>query len=361
MKWLARFSRVAMAALLCAVYLACLTACSPTQEKYTYDFFDTFDTYVQITAYAADEDSFLLFARDVHERMLHMHKLFDIYHEYDGINNAATVNKMAGKEPVAVDPLLIELVLRCQEVYDLTQGTVNIALGPVLSLWHDSREAAMADPDGASLPGMEALKEAALLCDARDVIADLAAGTLFLRKEGMRLDLGAAAKGYAVEVAARDADKHGVSDYLISAGGNVLAKVGEDSQAQSGWNVGVMDPAHAEDGGDLLDVLSMREGAAVTSGDYQRYFVADGVRYGHIIDPQTLMPPSNARQVTVIGPSSLDADILSTTLFILPYDVGRELVEDTAYDAIWVFDDGSVVATEGARKMMRERSGEKWL
>ncbi len=117
--------------------------------------------------------------------------------------------------------------------------------------------------------------------------------------------------------------------------------------ADSAWRVGLLDP----DGG-FLGVMPMEGGSAVTSGDYQRFYIVDGVRYGHIIDPATLYPARNFRQVTVIGPDSGEADFLSTALFILPYEKGRALAESLGYDALWVFADGSTAATDGAAALM---------
>lgn len=340
-KWL-------LIALVLCLAAAPLSGCGKPANRYTYDFFDTFDTWVQITAIAQSEDAFRAFAADFHAKMRGLHALFDIYNEYDGLANAKTVNDSAGERPVQVDPLLIELVLRCKRFYEPGGESVNIALGPVLALWHDARAAALEDPASAAAPAQEALEALLPLCDIGDVLIDEEKGTIFLSKEGMRLDLGAAAKGFAVEAAIREADAAGIGPYLISAGGNVAAVGGPEG----GWKIGVLDPAYAQGEGDFLAILRLSGLCAVTSGDYQRYFEAEGERYGHIVDPGTLQPARRFSAVTVVGPSSCDADLLSTALFVLPLEEGRALALSMGYEAIWVTKEGALEMTQGMAALM---------
>lgn len=338
------------AALVIALMILSAAGCELAPRRYTYEFLDTFDTWVQITATADSRESFEAFAQDFHERMRSLHRLFDIYYEYDGLNNARTVNENAGIAPVAVDPPLIDLLGRCKAFYAQSGGAVDVSLGAVLAVWHEARMNAQTDLPDTVLPSREELEALRSLGGIGDVILDTENGTAYLAREGMRLDLGAAAKGYAVEVALREADAAGISACLISAGGNVVASDAPDG----GWSIGLLDPFAAETGGELLAILTMDNLCAVTSGDYQRYFEIDGVRYGHIVDPETLWPARNFTSVTIIGPSSCDADFLSTALFVLPLDEGRELALSMGYDAVWIGHDGVLTATDGALALMKE-------
>ena len=210
-------------------------------------------------------------------------------------------------------------------------------MGSVLALWHDAREQALEDPDRAALPDRSALEEAALHTDLSALELDLEAGTAFLTDPDMALDVGALAKGYAVEQVAAAAPDH----FLISVGGNVCATGPKPDGTP--WTVAVENP----DGGDFLKLLYAEDRSVVTSGDYQRYFELDGVRYHHIIDPDTLEPAAYWRSVTVVAESSAAADCLSTALFTLPQAEGQQLLDQWGAEALWIGRDGAQVMSPG--------------
>ena len=153
----------------------------------------------------------------------------------------------------------------------------------------------------------------------------------------MALDVGALAKGYAVEQVAAAAPDH----FLISVGGNVCATGPKPDGTP--WTVAVENP----DGGDFLKLLYAEDRSVVTSGDYQRYFELDGVRYHHIIDPDTLEPAAYWRSVTVVAESSAAADCLSTALFTLPQAEGQRLLDQWGAEALWIGRDGAQVMSPG--------------
>lgn len=312
---------------------------SVKQEKFSYAFFGSFDTVMQIIGFAPDEETFNKNTEHIENRMLELHKLYDIYNSYEGINNAKTVNDNAGIKPVEVSEDLLDLVEQSLLWYGKTNNTVNIAMGSVLKIWHEYRE------DGASLPDIEKLRKAYELTSIDGVVIDRENSTLFLKEKGMSLDLGSCAKGYAAgKVASEISDMN----FIISAGGNIVAK-GNPLDGREFWTVGIQDPNQENLLNDTPILLFyIKDACVVTSGDYQRYYVVDGVRYNHIINPETLMPADYFRSVSVIAPDSGISDILSTALFVLPYDEGKELIESFGYDAVWIFEDGEIRMTAGA-------------
>ncbi len=320
--------------------LLLLQGCSPVRTRYTHTFLGTFDTVVQVIGYADSRADFERAAQTLETRMTELHRLFDIYNTYDNLNNLKTVNDCAGICPVVVDKAVLDLVSLVLDQPSDVVDVVNIALGPVLSLWHRYREA------GVSVPPPDALEQAATLSDASDVIIDRAASTLFLRRPSMSLDVGACAKGYAVALVCAELP----DGYLVSAGGNVLARGRPDDR--DAWTVGIQDPLRPESADPLL-TLRVADGAVVTSGDYQRYYEVDGRRYCHIIDPATLFPAANFCSVSVIGPDSALCDLLSTALFVLPYEDGLKLAQSRGCDAIWVSPSGEINMTDGARDMLQ--------
>ena len=317
--------------------LLLLSGCGTGLQRYEATYWDVFDTVTTVTGYAAGQAEFDAAAREIHDTLLEYHRLYNIYESYDGLRNLKTVNDQAGIGPVPVDERILSLLQFAQTAWTETGSRVNAAMGSVLALWHDAREQALEDPDRAALPDRSALEEAALHTDLSALELDLEAGTAFLTDPDMALDVGALAKGYAVEQVAAAAPDH----FLISVGGNVCATGPKPDGTP--WTVAVENP----DGGDFLKLLYAEDRSVVTSGDYQRYFELDGVRYHHIIDPDTLEPAAYWRSVTVVAESSAAADCLSTALFTLPQAEGQRLLDQWGAEALWIGRDGAQVMSPG--------------
>lgn len=333
------------AALLLAVLL--LGGCAPKEpqeSRYQATFLELFDTVTTIVGYAPSEEAFSATAEAIHHALASYHQLFDIYNTYPGVVNLKTLNQSAGIAPVEVDGKIMELLKFCREVYDATAGKVNIAMGSVLQLWHEARESGIADPANAKLPEEAALEEAARHTDLSQLILDEEAGTVFYADPEMRLDVGAIAKGYALEQVCKTAPE----GLLISVGGNVRA-TGAKPDGGS-WVVGIQNPT-GEDG--YLHTVQVQDISVVTSGDYQRYYTVDGVSYHHIIDPETLYPGRLWRAVTVLCPDSGLADGLSTALFLLPQAEGQALLDKFGCEALWVDSDNHLHYSPGFRDDIR--------
>ena len=160
------------------------------EKQYQATFLDLFDTVTTIVGRAQSEEAFRERAQVIHDELLSYHQLFDIYNEYEGINNLKTINDHAGIEPVKVDGRIMELLLDCQEFYEGTEGRVNVAMGSVLELWHDARSQGINDPMHASLPDDEALTAAAAHTDISTVIIDQEASTVYIADPEVQLDVG---------------------------------------------------------------------------------------------------------------------------------------------------------------------------
>lgn len=317
---------------------------APQKKQYTASFLNLFDTVTTIVGRAESEEAFHAQAQAVHDALLEYHQLFDIYSEYEGLANLKTVNDAAGVAPVQVDSRIIELLLDCRAYWEATGGKVNAAMGSVLSLWHDARDAGIDDPANAALPDENALKEAARHMDFASVVIDGEASTVFLPDAAMRLDVGAIAKGWSVQKVAEASP----SGLLISVGGNVCA-TGPKDESGTPWVIGIQNP----DGGDYLHTIYLEKGSVVTSGDYQRAYMVDGRLYHHIIDPDTLYPSAYWRSVTVVCPDSGFADALSTALFVLPLAEGQALLDAHGAEAVWVNGAGEVSYSPGFKDLIR--------
>jgi len=351
--------KIAAILLITTMTALCAGCTESAYNKYSFEFFGTFDTVVQVMGYAKTEGEFQKYADQAYARFNELNKLFDIYNDYEGIANIKTINDNAGKEPVEVSQEIINLILFAKQQYAATSDNVNIAMGPVLEIWHEYRESGMKDINHAQLPPMEDLKKAAQYTDIDKVIVDDEKNTVFLEDENMRLDVGAIAKGFATEIVADELESAGLVSALISSGGNVRA-IGEPLDDRLRWGVGIQDPFKAIDGSQdvLLDIVFVTDMSVVSSGDYQRYYTVGGERIHHLIDPDTLMPASYFSAVTVMTEDSGWADFLSTAVFLMPYDEGRPFIESLdGVEALWVFPDGSIEATENMKSVMKILGG----
>jgi len=327
-----------------AVLLCGCAPKEPEKKQYTATFLTLFDTVTTVVGFAQSEEAFGAQAQQVHDMLLEYHRLFDIYNEYDGAASLKTVNDNAGAAPVTVDARIIDLLKDCRAYCEATGGKVNAAMGSVLSLWHDARSEEIDDPANARLPDGEKLREAARHADFDDVIIDEEASTVYLSDSQMRLDVGAVAKGWAVQRVCGQLP----SGLLVSVGGNVCA-TGPKGEGGAPWVIGIQNP----DGDDYLHTIYLTKGSVVTSGDYQRAYAVDGEVYHHIIDPETLYPSKHWRSVTVVCADSGNADALSTALFVLPQDEGQALLDRYGAEAMWVAPGGEISYSPGFEALIR--------
>lgn len=304
-------------------------------NSYTYTTFDYFDTIITITVYDIDKDSYDRIIKEVDETIKEYDEAFDIYTAGVGAD-IYNINKNAGVEPVKVKPYTVGLLLSAVEGYEKTNGATNVCIGALTSIWHKYRE------EGVSLPDKELLIEAAKHIDIENLEIDVANSTVFLKDKDASLDVGAIAKGFAAEEAAAILHDNGIENAILSFGGNIIA-LGDKMGVP--FNVAIEDPIHE---GENIAVLSVKDMAIVTSGDYQRYYEVNGKRYCHIIDSKTLYPATLHSSVTVVSKDSTMADVLSTALFTMSIEDGEELIRSfkDVY-VMWVSKDGTITYSKG--------------
>lgn len=316
-----------------------LTACGQT-SKFSKTVLGCFDTVTSIIGYEKTEDAFLTVASEIEAELREYHALFSIYDDSKTVNNLKRLNE---ERSMTASDALLDFLEYGILMYEKTNGRMNIAMGAVLSLWHEARTAGTLEPHKAKLPDREALEAARAHCSIDSIVIDREKKTVTLTDERVLLDVGALGKGYAVEMIAKDLEARGISGYLINAGGNVRT-VGVKGDGST-WSVGVEDP-NSDDG--LLATLSLSGEALVTSGSYMRYYYVKGKKYHHIISPDTLMPSEGIVSLTVLSESSAEADALSTALFTLSYEDGAALLADfPEVEAMWLLSDGTLRYTDG--------------
>ena len=330
-----------------------LSSCGEKTKYSTYSL-DYFDTVTTIIGYADSREEFDQISAEILAELGEYHRLFTIYHRFEGLENLCTINALQNGEHsvVSVDRRIIDLLVYSKEMYQKTGGRVNIAMGSVLSIWHDYRTAGLDEPSAAELPPIERLAAAAEHTNIDDIIIDEENCTVFLSDPEMSLDVGAIAKGYAVEMVARTLEEKGITGYVINVGGNVRT-VGSKSDGDK-WVAGVENPDAGSDE-PYIAYLGLSGESLITSGSYQRFYTVNGKNYHHIIDSETLMPAEDYRSVSVVCQNSADGDVLSTALFCMSVEDGKALLAqfDGAY-AMWALDDGTQIFSDGFESYLTE-------
>ena len=355
-----RFLAIVIALALCLSCVGCQKQSFKQYHKYQYQFYDTFDTLVQVVGYTKDDAEFEKYAYAAKDSFVRLHQLFDKFNSYEGINNIKTINDNAGIAPVKVDNTILDLLEFCKQWYEKTGGHMDITMGAMLSIWQEYIGIYRYDSENAKLPEMAELEAAAALSGMDKLVIDRDAGTVYLTEPGMQLDVGSVAKGFATELVAKELEAMGWKSFSISGGGNIRVSGEPLSDVVMAWGIGIQDPfkdVFSTDSDNLLDVLFVNNTSVVTSGDYQRYYMVGDRRVHHIIDKSTMMPAENFRSVTIVTPDSGLADLLSTVIFVMDYEEGRRLVEELGVGAVWVFPDGRVEVTEDLIPLMLNRGG----
>ncbi|MDE5605339.1 MAG: FAD:protein FMN transferase [Eubacterium sp.] len=336
---------------LMVMLVCCSCSASQKAERFSSSFLDLFDTASTVIAYDNSQDAFNAHLEEFHNKLEEYDHLYDIYNAYDGINNLNTLNAKAKDAPVEVDGRIIDLLEYGKEVYKLSSGKTNICFGAVLSVWHDYRQHGINNPDDAVLPDMKELEKASKHTDINSLVIDKEKKTVYFEDPEMKLDVGAIAKGYAVQEVCKWASENLWQSGVISIGGN--AYTFGHKEDGSLWNIEIESPNL--DYMDYVEVVQITDLTVVTSGDYQRYYTVDGKKYCHIINPDTLMPSEYVASVSVICDDSALGDALSTTLFNMSVENGKKLVEATdGVEAVWIDKEYNKTFSSGFEKYIKK-------
>ncbi|MBR6632738.1 MAG: FAD:protein FMN transferase [Clostridia bacterium] len=304
-----------------------LVSCSPT--RYNTQLFGYFDTVVSVDGYFESKGEFERACELVKETLKEYDAIFDIYTDGE-------LKHLNDTKKAEVSLELANAIAFGIKAEKATKGYCNIAMGSVLSLWHQAREA-----DVPYLPDRAKLEEAARHTDVSGLSysaynADKIEITLTDKETS--LDMGAIAKGIVSDVLRERLVDAGFDNMYVNMGGNVVTIGNKDGE---GWNVGIQDPAN-EAG--IVEAVKVTDSCLVTSGSYQRYFEYDGKRYHHIISPDTLYPSDKYLSVSVLYENGAWADALSTALFNMDVDEGKAVLEQ--FDNIgvmWITTDNEYI------------------
>jgi thiamine biosynthesis lipoprotein len=267
------------------------------------------------------------------DRISELVAVFDVH---DNNSVIRKVNRAAGKGPVKVPEEFVRCLEKAVEVGSLSGGALDVTVRPVLSVWKNAAKA-------GRLPRDADLAAARRLVDFRKIIIDRKSGTVELPEAGMKLDLGAVAKGFIVDESIKILEAHGIKRAMVEAGGDLFV-LGTKPPDEL-WEIGIRDPRFPGDKDRHMAVVKVRDAAVTTSGNYERRFKVGGREYSHIVDPRTGLPADAVPQVTIIAPDCATADALATALSVLGVKAGLALIESMAgVEALLItIEDGKII------------------
>jgi thiamine biosynthesis lipoprotein len=290
-------------------------------------------TVVGSTAVGGDRDR-LAAASDAAYR--EMARLSDMMNHYNPASVVSAINDAAGRRPVATPPELMEVLVMARQLSEKTAGAFDITVGSLRG-WRFRAD----DP---RLPSPATIRAQLPNVDYRQLRLDRQAQTAWLAKPGIRIDLGGIAKLYILRAGMAVLRARGVASAMIDGGGD-LAVMGRPKHKP--WRIGIRDPRVPDR---LLGIVALREGYVVSSGDYERYFIRNGRRYHHILDPRTGYPTEGPRGVTLVAGDLATVNGLSAAIMVVGMEKGRSLImEAPGLEGIIVGRDGEVWLSAGMR------------
>ena len=294
------------------IFILLLTGCS--KQEYSKNLF-YMDTIINVKLYNISETK----ANEAFDEIENIYKKYEqLTNFYDENSELSKLNNDVNYE-ISTD--LLELIKIGYEWDNKTNGLLNINIGNLTKIWHDFRE------NPIELPNVNDIKIEHLKMDNDKIL-----------NEKVNIDLGSITKGFVTEKVGEYLEENGITYYLINAGGNV--KVGKSNKGY--YNIGIASPISDE----TFEIVKEENISVVTSGGYERFYEYDGVMYHHIIDPNTKYPANYMKSVTVIGEDSGLCDILSTTLFLMNIEDGKEFIKDYDVKVIWFTNDNEIIKSD---------------
>lgn len=288
---------------------------------------------IHLTIFHEDAQNLLLQS----EQLLHLYK--NRFSANDADSELMEINLQAGKKAVQVHPNLFELIELGKKHSIAANSHLNIAIGPLVQTWRIGFS-------DAKLPSEEEIQRLLKITDPEEIVLNDSNREVYLSKEGMRIDLGALAKGYIADKLKEFLVEQGVQSGIIDLGGNILT-IGENPTFHRPWRIGIQNPAL--DRGEHVAVVEVSDASVVTSGIYERQLVVDGKTYHHIFDRTTGYPmETELASITIVAEKSVDCEIWTTRLFGQnPYDIIEEIEQQPGLEAFVITKNQKMMYTSG--------------
>ncbi len=303
------------------------------------------DTFTTITVISPSKDKA---EEAINAGFAEIEKLSKFLNNFEPESEISTVSKFAGIRPVRVSPETMELIQKTIGISEITDGAFDPTIAPAYKLWKFSGR-----PANQSMPPKNAIENALKLVDYKKIKIDTAASMVYLEEKRMEIDLGGIAKGYAADKAIEAIKAKGMTSALVAIAGDIRG-YGVNTSGNA-WKVGIQNPRPENPDSerpweDIFATLNLKDSAISTAGDYQRFFIKDGKRYHHILNPATGYPAeSDLISVSVIAPDGYISDGIDTSILILGKEKGLKLLESMGIDGILVDSQKRVFVTKNLK------------
>ncbi len=293
------------------------------------------DTLVTITVVSSSDS---MAEKSVDAAFDAIEKLEKVLNFYSAESEISLINKNAGLSGVKVSSDVLRLVAKALYVSEKTKGAFDITIGPLSSAYdfHDQIR-----PDDGKI------RERLSLINYRDLLTDNAESTVYLKRRGMLIDPGGITKGYAADMAVETLKKQGIHAGIVAIAGDIKA-FGLKPDGKP-WKIGIRNPYAKGDKDDIIATVELTDMAISTSGDYERYFISNGKKFHHLLDPKTGYPAGGCRSVTVIAKEGVFTDAFATGIFILGPEKGMTVFEKTGFSGIMIDGRGTTHITPDLR------------
>jgi thiamine biosynthesis lipoprotein len=256
---------------------------------------------------------------------------------YDEKSEISQVNRNAGEQPVKVSAETFELVEKAVFTSEMTGGAFDVTVGPLVKLW---------DFKKGIIPEKRVIDEMRGRVGYRNIVLDKASSTIYLSKRGAQIDLGGILKGYAADKVVEMLRRSGIPAGIVTVGGEVRSFGARPDGTP--WTVGIQNPRQKSPSDEVLATIQVSDRALSTSGDYNKYFEKDGVRYHHLLDPQTGYPSKQCGSTTIVAKDGVTADGFSK-IFILGPDRGLEVARKLGFEVMYIDCNGTVRMSDGLK------------
>ncbi len=312
-----------------------LYSCSPKKESLYRKTMILMDTLVTIHVVADSEKTA---DRAMTGAFEEIGKLDTLLNFFSDKSEVSMINRNAGSSGVRVSPETFEVIEKAVYASEKSGGAFDATVGPESSLWNFVTKVKPKD---------KAIREKLGLVNYKLIVLDQEKSTVELRKKGMIMDLGAIAKGYAADRAVGVLKRHGIKSGLVAVAGDIRAfGLKQDGKP---WRVGIRNPRQKGEDDEILATIELRDMAISSSGDYERFFVIDGERFHHILDPRTGYPARSCQSVSVMAQDGASADSFSTAVFVLGPVKGMNLLQQMGFEGLIVDKEGKIHVTPGIK------------
>ena len=281
------------------------------------------DTFAEISCFAPSQK---VASNAINETFNEIKRLENLFNRFDEKSELSKVNRLAGIEKISVDPDLFEIIKNSLYYSKISKGNFDITVTPLVGIWSSARKKDM-------LPNQEIIERTLKYVGYENIILDEKDLSVHFLNNLTKIDLGGIAKGYAIDKAKEILHSYGIQNALINIGGNIFAM--GNPLGKKDWEIGIQHPREKDK---IIARLKLKNKAISTSGDYERFFVLEGRRFSHIINPSNGYPSEGIISVTIAADSAEKADILSTAVFVMGIEDGINFIESFKDVEVFIFD-----------------------